>query len=400
MEGLVLYNCLDEIIRTINKIHSNVRIVYAGNGRYIPLLNEALKKYNAEKYIDCYIDFNQENWDKEIADVFTSKYYERIMPLSSRHPVLVKSPYEVISSRGKKAFIVQSIDGEEVRKNLIKAGVNYDDIYVFSKGSREMLHESNLAADLIKGKRGLTLLEMQKVELNILIEFHNFCKRNGLTYYLSSGSLLGAVRHKGFIPWDDDIDVYMPYEDYIRFMESYPSGGRYEAVCWEKYDNYFLTFGKLCDTETLLLHPGFPVCGCMGVYIDIFPLAAYPDDEDRNAFWEENPRLEMEWMDYYAARTLLGTDILDIRNKIIQKRYPLKITGADYVGARHYLSYVKPWCVRKEIYASTVCVEFEGVYFDAPVGWDELLKIRYGNYMKIPPKEKQVTHMFEAYIRE
>ena len=95
--------------------------------------------------------------------------------------------------------------------------------------------------------------EMKKLELDMLIDVAKFCDENDIRYYLSGGTLLGAVRHKGFIPWDDDIDISMPRPDYLKFVSTYNGSSEfYQVQSIENNDKYWRTFAKVFDTRTYL----------------------------------------------------------------------------------------------------------------------------------------------------
>ena len=121
--------------------------------------------------------------------------------------------------------------------------------------------------------------ESKKLELDILLAVADFCNKNNLTYFLAYGTLIGAIRHKGFIPWDDDIDIQMPREDYNKFIETF-SHERYKTIApgtpLSKH-----SFVKVIDTETVKIeaHKKYKK-GFLGVDIDIFPLDGTPSDEN------------------------------------------------------------------------------------------------------------------------
>ena len=120
-------------------------------------------------------------------------------------------------------------------------------------------------------KKELSLEEKKKILVSILSEVHNFCDENNLKYFLPGGTLIGAVRHKGFIPWDDDIDIYMPRNDYEKFLcEFNKESERYQVISL-KTDGYYLPFGKVIDTKTVLIE-NVDSDYKMGIYLDIFPL--------------------------------------------------------------------------------------------------------------------------------
>lgn len=99
--------------------------------------------------------------------------------------------------------------------------------------------------------RELSLDELREVELDILKTFHNFCEENKIKYYLSNGTLLGAVKYRGFIPWDDDIDVFVPREDYDRLISIFKDSEKYHLFAFERNERYRYLFAKLCDMATL-----------------------------------------------------------------------------------------------------------------------------------------------------
>ena len=119
-------------------------------------------------------------------------------------------------------------------------------------------------------KTEISVEELKKLELDILKYLKNVCSENGLTYYLAFGTLLGAVRHKGFIPWDDDIDVWMPREDYekLKIIMRNKVNSRYLFVTPKEYKNYGVAFGKIIDKKTLLVEESYSSEYDLGVYIN------------------------------------------------------------------------------------------------------------------------------------
>ena len=120
--------------------------------------------------------------------------------------------------------------------------------------------------------------ELRSIQMGILDEVHRFCEAHGLRYFLSSGTLIGAVRHKGYIPWDDDIDIYMPREDYETFLNTYhDEKGIYRAINPASESHYYYTFAKVVDQRTHMVEretEGYEI----GVYMDIFPVDFVTED--------------------------------------------------------------------------------------------------------------------------
>ena len=124
----------------------------------------------------------------------------------------------------------------------------------------------------------LTIEELKAVELNILKDVAKFCEKHDIKYFLCGGTLLGAIRHKGFIPWDDDIDIAMPREDYERFFKLYNSSNtRYHADSLENNPNWHMSFGRVGDTATVLYeHTLKEKYKEYHAFIDVFPVDGIP----------------------------------------------------------------------------------------------------------------------------
>ena len=128
-------------------------------------------------------------------------------------------------------------------------------------------------------KTKLSLKEIQKIELDILLYLDKVCRENDIKYYLSSGTLLGAIKYQGFIPWDEDIDVIFLREDYNKLIKCFENEtGRYKLLSIYNSKDYYYPFAKLVDTKTTLIENSKPI-NDMGVYIDIVPMDGYLDDK-------------------------------------------------------------------------------------------------------------------------
>ena len=262
--------------------------------------------------------------------------------------------------------------------------------------------------------RPMTMEETKQVELSILSRFDEFCKKHSLTYFLAYGTLIGAVRHKGFIPWDDDIDIQMPREDYNRLIELSGELGTSLRLIAPRDADAEHTFVKIVDERTVKIEGGHKYrsdADFRGIDIDVFPLDGQPTDEAEYKKWYKKLRKTYRkiWM-----RELESTADLKLSFKIaialfklvrvfIPKRkklldraealhaeYPYK--SAEYVGCVE--SYFNGIGNRnpKSAYSECVLLDFEGEKFPAPVGYHDILTNMYGDYMKLPPKEAQVTH--------
>ena len=263
----------------------------------------------------------------------------------------------------------------------------------------------------------LTLDEIKKNQLEILLAYDKFCKENNLTYFLCGGTLLGAVRHKGFIPWDDDIDVFMPRPDYEKFLELTSFNPIKENIytcspypCLKKIDYPFI---KLLDMTTKVSETGRPK-QFMAIWIDVFPVDGISDDINSVKKLVNKLAKLRRWFcscsqDFSAAKNFLNllkrlipTLILRIYgvNKLCRKLDSLCKTN-PYKNAKNIAGLVWGYgmkeCMSKDELKSSVDVQFEGHTFPAPVGWDTYLRNLYGDYMQLPPEDKRVCHGFDAW---
>lgn len=258
--------------------------------------------------------------------------------------------------------------------------------------------------------------EIQRIEFSVLKKIAAFCERAGLRYSLCGGTLLGAVRHKGFIPWDDDVDIFMPRPDYERFCREF----RAEGVSLHTHENdaaYAYPFAKVYDDATLLRERCFPRIDA-GVYVDVFPVDGFPDAGEsvrralrERAFW-------MRWVAYknipmlrrgrawwkalilWCVRVPLA--FLPNRFFIGKLRKRMMRHGFEnrpFVGNITW-GYGEKECLPAETFAAFTEVEFRGEKFKAIAGWETYLKSVYGDFVRLPPPEKRVTnHAFTAWRR-
>lgn len=266
-------------------------------------------------------------------------------------------------------------------------------------------------------KKELELEEIKEIELSILKHIKNVCEENNIRYYLSNGTLLGAIRHKGFIPWDDDIDIFMPRTDYMKLMEILENGFQYKCLSIYNKNDYYYPFAKVVDTSTILIEKNHEkkISG-LGVYVDVFPIDGIPKSDIKVKFhfrrmliyrtilylslFSTCPPSSNKWKFILKYIVWSFSRLFNWRNiiKTIDKhamRYDFDNSEkvACIVG-----SYGKNEIVEKAIFDKGIQVEFEGESFTAPVGYDDYLTNLYGDYMQLPPIEKRVSHHnFVAY---
>lgn len=258
------------------------------------------------------------------------------------------------------------------------------------------------------------LRELQRTELELLLEFQRLCRKLGLRYYLTAGTLLGAVRHKGFIPWDDDIDVAMPRADYDRLSREAP-GLLTPEYCYQDYrneSNFPYYFTKLRKRGTRVEEPVLRAIGMdQGVYIDVFPLDRCPDSPRRAALlFKAIELLDCAVLARVSAEFVCGYQKPYMRALwSILRRLPNRALFALREGLRKLLGAGgKSLCTvgghhgypretyRPAWFDQSVELEFEGHFFPAPAGWEGLLKNMYGDYMTPPPREERQGHFEEG----
>ena len=253
------------------------------------------------------------------------------------------------------------------------------------------------------------ICELQKIEFGILLDIDHFCRERGIRYFLCGGTLLGAIRHKGFIPWDDDIDIGMLRPDYERFLKEFTWPER--SLVWHGNDpTYFFPFAKVLDDRTLLLDNDFPN-NRIGVFVDVFPF----DETNANpASWKRSV-LRMEWFNkVLALRNIrLFRKGRPLWNQLLVFfRAPLRLFPNRMLLAWHARLNSRPPKTNKrkiacfsttnvygvkdvhphEAFDGNVAVEFGGTAFPAMKGWHVYLTDLYGDYTRLPPEEKRISH--------
>lgn len=249
--------------------------------------------------------------------------------------------------------------------------------------------------------------ELKKIELDIMIKIHQFCEENNIKYYMIAGTLIGAIRHKGFIPWDDDIDIAMSRDEYERFLREFPAYGEKNnllAVNNRTNPYYGRPMTKVIDTRTYLTEPEYRSDDPIGVFVDIWVMDGVPNGAEKNS-WLRKMRKEKEilFASSYKATTqfsfsknlaiLLGRPINYKKRAAkfdeLAQTYKYKEcdTVVNYIGMTKKLeTYQKDW------FAEGVLVEFEGYKFWAPVEYDKWLRARYGDYTQLPPENERIPH--------
>ncbi len=260
--------------------------------------------------------------------------------------------------------------------------------------------------------REVTLEEQKQLMLEMLKDFDQFCIDHDLSYFLTGGTLLGAVRHKGYIPWDDDIDVGMPRNDYETFWRIYneeKENPNYEFISFHQEPELYVSSGKLVDTRTVMEEAvDSPVK--LGVYIDVFPLDNLGNTEEEAKAMTERllkvrHKLDVQNWKIIPERAWYKNLVIRVRKMFAKKGARRELIFDQDMLCRQYASpeltaYVGYPCaamkqelLKGEWFQSFKIVPFEQYAFRIPVGYDGCLNVFYGpNYMELPPIEKQKTH--------
>ncbi len=270
-----------------------------------------------------------------------------------------------------------------------------------------------------KNSRRLSSDEIKQTQLNILLEFQKICKDNGLTFYLCGGSLLGAVRHKGFIPWDDDIDICMSrpqYDELARLVRnnSLDKPSWLEIVCYDNRTSRF-PFIKVLDKRTFILNDYFKESENDNLWIDLLPVDGLPDSEGEVKKLYRKVTLcrklvQMKYVRPFEGKSLSKRIIKPImsvfahiintdrfNDRILEMATANAYELCDKVGIVTEGLYNEREAIPRSEYEKPVDVEFEGHIFQATSYWDEYLRNLFGDYMTPPPEDKRKTHDMKAF---
>lgn len=265
--------------------------------------------------------------------------------------------------------------------------------------------------------RNLEYREIQEIEIDLLLKFHECCEKYRLRYILAGGTLLGAIRHNGFIPWDDDIDVFMPRVDYEKLLQLQEQENVFQdEIILDLNKNY--PFVKLLNKNTRFRTDILNEKEMNHLWIDIFPLDGLPkDDKQYKMMFRYCFNLKRMYMlsvlkigygDTYLKK-FISIFMIFLARLIGRKRIARWID--NYCKRQDYDSsqYIGNLCwgvstgekmPKKEFIEERVKVTFEGHEFWGPKCWDYYLTQIYGNYMELPPENKRMRHTGEAWIIE
>lgn len=257
--------------------------------------------------------------------------------------------------------------------------------------------------------RRMSLSEIQETNVNTLFVFAEYCDCRGLRYWLAYGTLIGAVRHKGIIPWDDDIDVWMPRPDYERFSESFNADN--EDTPYRFYymgnDNCQYDYrGIVADERTAHSYERRVTDLQYGLHIDVFPLDYQSEDErvrirearrtyrlvdlaHRLCLVDQKKHLATRSFSYGVVYRIAKacSKVLSLRKMLMRQderaRHHAKSSWVGIVGDPAIAGYRAEW------FNQTIDLPFNGRMLHVPAGYDDILRTQYGDYMQLPPPEQR-----------
>lgn len=263
--------------------------------------------------------------------------------------------------------------------------------------------------------------DIQKLLVYLMEKIHEICEEHNIVYNVFGGTMLGAVRHQGMIPWDDDIDITMPRPDYERFIEIVMNKYQEEfCICAFPDKGYAYPFAKFCSRNTMLVENLKPEFRYGKLYIDVFPVDGYPKlNEDRffkhlitlkykrcilvNNSWKRTKGLrnlvkrtikttEEKLISFHDAYYYIGKEVSTVKENAFE--------DSDYVLCQG-AGWNQKGKVKKEIYLDRKLYDFEGIKVWGIADYHDHLSRLYGNYMQLPPEEKRVSnHDYDLYVKK
>lgn len=365
------YENLDELIDS--KCLNNKKIIIFGTNKVSSMITYYLEQKNYKVY--AFID---NNVGKQNRIIYGHKVYAPSTLLSKFDENVVV----LLASSAQNAMINQLeqmgyIYGKHIFKVVDLPEILNDYSFVDRKNRIEMNEN-----------------DIKEIQIGILNYLKEKCKENNLCYFLASGTLIGAVRHKGFIPWDDDVDVYMKIDDIEKLAEILKNDKRYRLISMFNENDYIDECSLLVDINTCQDINHFPMQLTTGLSIDIFPLHGVPEDkEELLEYIETLKTLEMN-----CYNNLFDIDKCSVSIKeLIKGLKKYKFDESTYIANFLSLNFMKTM-MKKEDFLPAKELEFEGELYSVPFNYDKWLTQIFGEYMTLPPVNQRIPHhYFKAY---
>ncbi|MDE7266432.1 MAG: LicD family protein [Lachnospiraceae bacterium] len=320
------------------------------------------------------------NREMDAINVWT--FEERLMPFDNDALIIVASKTD-------------TQEKEKLEAMGYKENIHYYMVYDFKDAKLDSFFAS---------KSRMSLTEIKQTEKEILAYVDRFCQKHSLRYWVCGGTLLGTIRHEGFIPWDDDIDIFLPWQDYLKMMDIFEKTERFDIMGFgtEGADGFPDLFAKAVDKRTAVDEDKGTLRKINPLWVDIFPLIGLPDNkEERHLFFAEYKELNRcMWQDFYATNGKT-----DIFLKWLPKQWEF-LCKYDFDKSSHVgvlgTVYGERDCTTRGVYDETVRMQFEDIEVNVPAGYKEYLDNLYGtDWMQLPEESKRKTHhnMLAYWIR-
>ena len=261
-------------------------------------------------------------------------------------------------------------------------------------------------------------LQAKALVVEMLMHFDKICIDNNLRYSIAYGTMIGCIRHKGFIPWDDDVDVLMPREDYEKLLKMKYKNGKFEVRSCRYSKDYFYPFAKMIDTRTVIKEPN----RCekeMGLFIDIFPMDYIPEEKFMSRFIKKSKKRSDFLLSLGMSRDSSNKNA-NIIKKLLRstfyyailpfKRRLLMVEEKKYIkynGTDSNLLMCQFWkvsektCFSDEIWNNIIRMPFENIEVSIFSDYDKMLRCIYGDYMQLPPVEQRVSpHQLKVWLKD
>ena len=255
--------------------------------------------------------------------------------------------------------------------------------------------------ELTRDKKNVTVREIQNTAKVILRDFDEYCTKENLRYWVCGGTLLGTIRHKGFIPWDDDIDVFMPWGDYKKLIAIFEDNEKYRLSSMAK-DEYLgknvCYWSKMVENQTIAREDLGLMQSIHPIWIDIFPIIGLPSDEqERNLMFRKAIQIQRKFTEYFYRNNGDMRKRNSVYSDFVELFEQDDCESSEYVGVIGSI-YNEKDCTSRAVYRDTLRMPFEDIEVNVPIGYQEYLENLYGrDWMEIPDECNRITHKLDAF---
>lgn len=393
MEKYYIKSLIGEVARGIERlidqdvIQNDRSVILYGLDRYAFAMRTILSNKGFNN-VECYISDDEAAVVTVNQDIknFACRYLNRTADLIGAATLEERlKPFE----DGVQILIAsQSYEQEKIKLEKLgyQENIHFYKVYDFVDEELESLFQN---------KTRMSLKEVQGVEKELLSYVDEICLKNDLRYWVCGGTLLGTIRHKGFIPWDDDVDIFLPWQDYQRFIEIFEEDERFSLLGLGVYEtNSFCDmFAKVVDKRTILWEDIGTVRKVNPIGLDVFPLIGLPSDHnERHLFFTHYQELKRSiFQNFYATNGDVGIfPEWSKRQKEFLEKYDFD--SSQYVGVIG-TDYGERDCTGSGVYDETLRMPFEDIEVNVPVGYVEYLDNLYGkDWGTLPEESKRKSH--------